>query len=93
VLQLMRASSGDQDVEVSELVGAVASRVQARRRKRSGPRCPECAASLDDVARFRTMVVRSDSEDTGIEPRMVDVVDCRRCGATLLVDNSRPVDE
>jgi len=45
------------------------------------PCCPRCRAGVGETARTRTIVVRSDSEDT--PPASVEVVYCAACGTTL----------
>jgi ATP-dependent Clp protease ATP-binding subunit ClpC len=46
-----------------------------------GPRCPKCRGAVGDVARFRTIAVQADSDDT--EALSVDLVYCMHCGTTL----------
>jgi ATP-dependent Clp protease ATP-binding subunit ClpC len=53
------------------------------------PCCPRCRVSVSESARFRTIAVRSDSEDA--DQMSIDVVYCARCGTTLhMFKSERP---
>ena len=63
------------------LFGAVRVRATFDEREPSGPDAvPDVVPTLTTWPAFAQSVVRSGSEDAGIEPRMVDVVYCRRWG-------------
>ncbi len=52
------------------------------------PSCPRCGAAVSDAARFRTIAVPAENGDG--DPLSIDVVYCRRCGATLHMRTSDP---
>jgi ATP-dependent Clp protease ATP-binding subunit ClpA len=54
------------------------------------PRCPKCRAYLTVAARFRTLLVPSDSEEGTTDPLPTHVVYCRICGSTLEMFTAGP---
>lgn len=57
----------------------------------SEPCCPHCRAGMAGAARFRTITVTNDVDDTAgaevdaADPVTIDVVYCGRCGSTLQI--------
>jgi ATP-dependent Clp protease ATP-binding subunit ClpA len=90
VLQVMSGRSGTSAfpaVQTIDVAGEAA--VGERASVRTEPRCPRCGVSVSESARFRTIAVRSDTQD--LDQMSMDVVYCVRCGSTLhMFKSERP---
>jgi ATP-dependent Clp protease ATP-binding subunit ClpC len=66
--------------------------VQSARMERSTaePRCPQCHAALSQEARFRTMLVPPDPDESTSDPRRTVVVYCGACGVSLHMFTESP---
>ncbi len=89
VIQFMSGHPGSE----SMTEGGLASRhLFAGGTEGTDPRCPRCRSELAEVARFRTLAVSPESDDSDGLPILVDVVYCTQCGTTLATMRSEPPD-
>jgi ATP-dependent Clp protease ATP-binding subunit ClpC len=79
-----------EEAATGDVTGSTVTPIANNQLASAEPRCPKCRACLMGGARFRTILVPSDSEEGTQDPLPTRVVYCRICGTTLQMFSAGP---